>query len=131
MTLPAKESDIMQHVKHRNGKVAVLISRGYGAGWSTWNSDCPECLYHPDIVKLVRQWQKQIAFPTYDDKQGLEAVVTPVAKELFGEEFCALGANGLDIEWLAPGTLFQIEEYDGAESLRIYSPAHYHVVPGA
>ena len=26
----------------RDGKVAVLISPEYGAGWSTWNYDLPE-----------------------------------------------------------------------------------------
>ena len=38
-----------------DGKVAVLISPGFGAGWYTWNYDYPEILFDPAIVKLVME----------------------------------------------------------------------------
>ena len=38
----------------RDGKVAVLVSYGYGAGWSTWNSARSDSLlFDPDIVQMV------------------------------------------------------------------------------
>ena len=99
-------------VVERNGRVAVLVSRGYGAGWFSWNSKTPECLYHPEIVALVESLEDA-------DWAVREETITPVAKRLFGEDFYAGGADGLTIQWLDPGTAFRIEEYDGAESLVI------------
>ncbi len=29
----------------QDGKVAVLYSPGFGAGWYTWNTDAPEILF--------------------------------------------------------------------------------------
>lgn len=103
----------------RDGKVAVLYSPGYGAGWSTWcyNNDLIETLlFHPLIVEKV--------------ESGLEQEITSewLAKQ-FGEDFedvyCG-GADQLEIEWLPEGTAFRIEEYDGFET--VISTQHlYHV----
>lgn len=91
----------------RNGKVAVLISNGYGAGWSTWNTEHPECLFDPEIVEAV------LAKKSTDD-----IVALAEAKWNAGEGyFYAGGARNLTVEWLPIGTRFQIEEYDGFESL--------------
>lgn len=37
----------------RDGKVAVLYSEGFGAGWSTWNEGMNELVFHPKIVNMV------------------------------------------------------------------------------
>jgi hypothetical protein len=37
----------------RDGKVAVLYSPGFGAGWYSWNSSVPQCLFSPEIVAMV------------------------------------------------------------------------------
>ena len=37
----------------RDGKVAVLYSPNYGAGWFTWNDKYLEILFDPEIVNLV------------------------------------------------------------------------------
>lgn len=38
----------------RNGEVAVLISPGFGAGWSTWTSEHRDILlFHPRLVEWV------------------------------------------------------------------------------
>jgi len=36
----------------RDGKVAVLISPGFGGGWHTWNH-VDELLFHPVLVNMV------------------------------------------------------------------------------
>lgn len=95
----------------RDGKVAILISKGYGAGWYSWNTDKPQLLFHPKLIELVEQ-----------DKRN--EITDVLIKELLGlpedSYTCILGAEKLAIEWLPQGTAFDIEEYDGAESLRTY-----------
>ena len=90
----------------RNGKVAILVSRGFGAGWYTWNSGKEELIFHPKLVEMVEQGKsKQIDEEWVKENLGIEDV------------YCG-GADDLTIEWLPIGTDFIIEEYDGAESLR-------------
>lgn len=90
-----------------NGKVAVLVSYGYGAGWSTWNvgQKSKNMLFDPDVVKWVR-----------DGKPG-ELCDHVDLEEKYGEYVCDLGAQDLDIQWLDVGTRFLVHEYDGCESI--------------
>lgn len=90
----------------RNGKVAVLVSRGFGAGWYTWNMDYPQCLYDKKIVETVL-------------RGATVKQIKDLALERFGDGFYPGGADGLYIAWLPIGTRFQIDEYDGAEGLLI------------
>ena len=83
----------------QDGWVAVLVSPGFGAGWSTWNGG-GQCLFSPEIVEWVKA-----------GKPGK-------CPEIFGEGFCYLGARDLAIEWVPQGQQFLVEEYDGSESLR-------------
>ena len=85
----------------RDGKVAVLYSPKYGAGWSTWNSDI-ELLFDPAIVKMVEKKQ-------FDE---LETFLTLKYPNIY-----LGGLEDLEIEWLPVGTEFRIEEHDGAESI--------------
>jgi hypothetical protein len=90
-----------------DGKVAVLYSPGFGAGWFTWNHSVPECLFDPDIIQLVR-----------DGARPDEIEETARAKWAQGEDedhFYPGGADALSIEWLQEGTKFFIDEYDGSE----------------
>lgn len=90
----------------RNGKVAVLISNDYGAGWYTWNTAFPECLFDKEMVEAV------LRGCTTEQKEDL-------ALERFGTDFYAGGARDLVVRWLPIGTRFQVDEYDGAEHLEI------------
>jgi len=89
----------------RDGNVAVLVSPGYGAGWSTWNSEHRETLcMDADIVQAVM------------DKDFAGAV--SIAQKKCGD-FYAGGIDGLMVEWVPKGSTFEIDEYDGSEHLRI------------
>ena len=89
----------------RDGKVAVLYSPGYGAGWYSWNTDVKECLFHPKIIEMVEQ-----------DKRN--DITDEFCEALFKVGyFFAGGAKQLRIEWLPEGTPFTIEEYDGSEQV--------------
>ena len=94
----------------RDGKVAVLISSGFGAGWYTWNSDRDEvgesCLFDPDIAALV-------------ESGASSEKIEELAKQKWGKFFYTGGVDGLEIKWLPVGTQFIVEEHDGFESLRL------------
>lgn len=92
----------------RDGFVAVLVSPGWGAGWSTWaNSDMAETLlFEPDVVAWVESG-KLDAFPDLQTKYG---------KKFY---FPINDLEDLEIQWVPVGTRFRIEEYDGSESLRL------------
>lgn len=94
----------------RGGKVAVLYSPSYGAGWSTWESTIPSeiMLFCPRIVEWVESGKRE-------PKEKILA-------EVFGEEEkwpYDGGMDDLEIEWLDEGTSFDIDEYDGLESVRV------------
>jgi hypothetical protein len=88
----------------RDGRVAVLYSPGFGAGWSTWAAHelSERCMFDPIVVAWV---------------EGGKVGEVPVAH--YGDAyFYTGGAEGLEIEWVPVGTAFSINEYDGSESIR-------------
>lgn len=96
----------------KDGMVAVLISPGFGAGWYTWNYECPEILFDPGIVDLVDQ----------DMWSELETYVTLKYPEIYKG-----GMQDLRIEWVPEGTLFKIHEYDGSESIEYKENDHWMI----
>ena len=92
----------------RDGKVAVLISAGWGSGWSTWHGH-KKLIFHPKLVEWVESEQPTVV-----------AILT-ILKEILGEkeaeEIYLGGVEDLTIEWLPEGTKFRIEEYDGKEHI--------------
>lgn len=93
---------------NEDGQVAVLISHGFGAGWSTWASAGEEeaMLFDSRIVDAVLAGE---------DRLKIEALV-----ESLGYESYTGGADGLTVYWVDPGTRFTVEEYDGSETLRTF-----------
>lgn len=105
----------------RDGKVAILVSPGFGAGWYTWNADKEWILFDPYLVALV----EKLSTPEFLDQgpAGPRALFEDIVVEI--ESYCDNkdpdgyygGARDLVVKWLPVGTKFYIEEYDGAESL--------------
>jgi len=89
---------------NESGKVAVLYSPGFGAGWYTWNYNTPEILFDPAIVKFV-------------EKEKWEELKVYV--ELKYPEIYTGGMDDLKVAWIPEGTLFKINEYDGSESIEL------------
>ena len=100
----------------RDGKVAVLYSPGYGAGWSTWNGDkYREFLLHDEKLADLVEFNQQDKIEEY-------------VKSLYpGEYVCVLGAHQLQVEWVSPGTQFRIEEYDGSERIEFNDDGYWNV----
>lgn len=97
----------------RDGKVAVLISPGYGAGWSTWNPGKTELLFDPTIVDLVLSEAEPEKIEAYIDLKYPEAYTG--------------GVGDLIVKWVPEGAKFRINEYDGAESLVLESQVEWFV----
>lgn len=94
--------------QEKDGCVAVLISRGYGAGWYSWNRDLPELLFDPYIVNLLLQDSV--------DKDKIEAYMALKYPGAYTG-----GMQGLAVAWVPKGTRFRVDEYDGAESVVLES----------
>jgi hypothetical protein len=101
--------DVIQDKVVRDGKVAVLLSPGYGAGWYTWNQAHPELLFLPRVVEMVLNGTSHYEIEVY-------------VQSLYEEdELYVGGAVDLVVKWVPQGEQFRIEEYDGAESLVLAS----------
>lgn len=92
------------HKLVRDGKVAVLYSPGFGAGWYTWNQTVPQIIFDPAMVKLVEQ-EKFDELATY---------VTLKYPDIYTG-----GMKDLKVAWIPEGELFRIEDYDGSESIEL------------
>ena len=88
----------------RDGKVAVLYSPEYGAGWYSWNRDCVDMLFDPGLVDLVREG-------------NAEKILVYVTLRWPGAY--TGGLDDLAIEWIPVGSRFIIEEHDGAETVKL------------
>lgn len=86
------------------GKVGVLVSYGYGAGWSTWNGN-REVLVMDKVLVTMKL--------ANDD----EDTVVNYCEMLTGEKPYMGGWSSTEVVWLDKGTKFRIDEYDGAEAL--------------
>lgn len=92
-----------------DGKVAVLVSPGYGAGWSSWNKDYPGLLFDPVIVDMVlenRHSEIDDYIAQMCEEHGLDA-----------DDIYTGGSGDLVIRWVDEGKRFRIHEYDGSERL--------------
>lgn len=91
----------------RDGKVAVAVSGGFGAGWSTWTHIDPMDARFNQLF--------------LDGK--VDEVVRICDEEDLGY---AGGARDVEIRWVPVGTEFIITEYDGAESLQTKDSFDWH-----
>lgn len=96
----------------RDGKVAILVSHGFGAGWSTWGSPEKFLAMDSGLVALA-------------ERHAPVAEVDAYLKSKLGDEHgIYMGGWCPAVEWLPVGTQFYIlyiHEYDGSESLHTSS----------
>jgi hypothetical protein len=89
-----------------DGKVAVLVSFGYGAGWTTWAGDDAERkMFDPVLVKML-----------LDSKEEITDAIVKYVDETYPDSYNG-GLDGLSVVLVEKGAKFVIDEYDGSESL--------------
>ena len=87
----------------KDGKVGVLVSPGFGAGFLTWGAPI-EAIFNPTLIELVQQEKVQ---------EAIDFV------EKTWEDVYTGGVQDLVVVWVPEGAEFIIEEYDGSESLML------------
>lgn len=88
-------------------ELAVLISPGFGAGWSTWSYDHPEIAYDRRIVEYFMTHPR----PTEEEMSDF------IYELGYGHPYTG-GYGALEIVWVPRGQLFCICEYDGFETIQ-------------
>lgn len=105
-------------------KYAVLVSGGFGAGWSTWEGK--ELAYDKRVVefwlkhKHDKEWMRTVAQSKYGASEQSEA--NKEAEAFFhsiwdGECPYMGGFSSIHLEWVPAGKMWKLSEYDGAEGL--------------
>lgn len=98
------ENKMEKYIK--DGKVGVLYSPGYGAGWSTWA--------HDEKNKEAMVFCKELC-EAIDKGLSLQQI-SVVAHQYFPNEYTG-GLEDIKLVFMEPGTRFRIDEYDGSESI--------------
>jgi len=102
----------------RDGKVAVIISPGFGTGWSTENRGNDWFIYgDPTFVRLVEE---------NTDVKTLTSYVNTLLNPTGDKYICFLGIDNLEIEWVPVGTVFRILEYDGSEYVDVFDVSKWN-----
>ena len=104
------ENEVIPQIKNakmekviKDGKVAVLVSYGYGAGFYTWGAPL-NAIFDPKLVELIENQKLQ---------EAIDYTQITYPGVYTG------GISDLEIEWIPEGAKFVINEYDGAESLQL------------
>lgn len=87
----------------RDGKVAVLISYGFGAGFHSWGAPL-EAIFDPKLVELVES----------EDFDGANEYVRNTYPGVYTG-----GVGNLVVVWVDEGEDFIINEYDGSEDIQL------------
>lgn len=87
----------------RDGKVAVLISYGYGSGFHSYGAPI-EAIFDPKLVELVES----------ENFDGAEEYVMNTYPDVYTG-----GVGDLVVVWVDEGEDFIINEYDGSEGIQL------------
>ena len=96
----------LQTYGDENGKIGVIVSPGYGAGWSTRSDPKKFLCMDRGLVRMKINGDNNDKVKKYLESVGLNGV-------------CMGGWSSAVVEWVSKGDAFRIEEYDGFESLVI------------
>ena len=94
----------------KDGQVGVLVSGGYGAGWSTW--DYENGLNLALDKRIIEYW--------LNNKKNLsEDKMMDFLESIGYKHVCCGGLGGLRLEMVDECSAVKITEYDGFESLEV------------
>lgn len=101
-----KEGIELSYTKDR--EIEILISGGFGAGWSTWNWD--------DDLSIAVDKRVIECFKKHGRDWPIDKVMEFMESIGYGRMYCG-GWKKLRVTTVEKGMPFMISEYDGAESL--------------
>lgn len=101
---------MVERYYNEDGEVGILVSYGYGAGWSTWNDK--ELAYDK---RIIEKWLEKVSA----DEMCSYVKSLGYIKPYMG------GYKQLELVFVPRGTLFRIDEYDGAEALETFDNAGF------
>ena len=90
--------------------VGVLVSHGYGAGWSTWND------VDPQNKELVEAFENNLS----------DGEKMAIAERIYPDAYHG-GLLKCRVHYLPKGTQYRIEEYDGSEGLELNYDASWRI----
>jgi hypothetical protein len=111
-----------------DGLVLVLVSDGYGEGWS---SECRDPSLRKQMI-LDSRLVQFVASEDFDKKS--EQIFTDLCISVFSKDtfmstyeisLSVSGFSQLCIEMIPNNSQFRINQYDGNESVEIYNPKNY------
>lgn len=94
-----------------DGKIGIVYSPGFGAGWSTWG----------DLESALDQ---ELAHAIHNN-ESID-VIEQIANKNWPDQYTG-GLSDCIVEWVEEGTQFVIDEYDGNESIVINSGDYWVV----
>ena len=103
--------------------VEVLISVGFGAGWSTWNGYGIRLAADNRLIDFFKLHLKEDGW--FDDKVTDDELIEFFNSIGFDGYLYYGGFRDCKIIWVPAGVPFQIREYDGAESIMFYDPEEW------
>lgn len=115
----------------KNGKVALLVSYGYGAGWSTWGDE--RLAYDKRVVEFWlahkddEYYMRKVRDYSYTGHEASFANMEATAFfDGIGYKDTYLGGfEGIEIEWVEPNDVWRISEYDGSEHIEKLNDAGF------
>ena len=100
----------------------VLISPGYGAGWSTWND--PRMAFDRRLIEAFERGVSKEEMTYLCIEQGYGYTGKDGLYVYMG------GFNQLKVVEVPSGTVFRIDEYDGSESIEVLDMDDWYVAEG-
>lgn len=119
---------VEKYTKLINGKiyVAVLYSPRYGIGWSTYNKNNDLAVDKRIITWLLNNAET--------DDRITDIIIDDVNEQQFKEYLKSIGYNNIcitrsyAISFYPIGTILQINEFDGAESIQVIDSFGQYIV---
>lgn len=118
-------NDVELYWNENHTKYAVLVSGGFGAGWSTWEGK--ELAYDKRVVEFWlkhkdnKEWMHTVDQSKYNSSIP-QSEANKEAEAFFNSIWdgnCPYlgGFCDIHLEWVEAGQKWIIKEYDGSESL--------------
>lgn len=97
-------------------KVAILVSHGYGNGWSTWEDS--NLAWDKRVVEYVmrhmdnEKWRNYVGIECTTEYKEMTEFLYSIG---YRNDMSLKGLERIAVEWVPIGAHFIIKEYDGNE----------------